>query len=265
MTPAISLLMTTYNRARFVGPAIKSVLAQARGDFELIVWDDGSTDDTPAVARAVADGDPRVRFHDDAHVGHPGSRIAAARLATGPYLGWVDSDDGLHPDALAETAGVLDARPGVGLVYTNYLTMDEAGRVLGPGQRCKVPYSRDQLLVDFMTFHFRLMRRDLFERVGGIDPTMGAADDYDLCLRLSEVTEVHHVPKPLYLYRVHAATVGHEQRLDQIRCSERAIRNALKRRGLDGRYDLHVELRAQYRLVKKNSQPPGAATTTPVK
>src|SRR2546422_9693139 len=106
----ISLLMTLYNRERFVAPAIKSVLAQTRGDWELIVWDDGSSDRSAAVATEAAGTDPRVRIVRGEHQGLAKALNSAAALARGDYLGWVDCDDMLAPTALAETAAVLEAR-----------------------------------------------------------------------------------------------------------------------------------------------------------
>ena len=251
MTPAISIIIPAYNRAEHVGAAVASVLAQTRGDFEAVVWDDGSTDGTIDAARKAAGGDPRIRVIAGEHGGASASINAGARVATGKYLGTLDSDDQLEPTALEETAAVLDARPDVGMVYTNYQTMDLAGRVIGPGSRTKIPYSKDRLLIDFMTFHFRLMRREVFDAVGGMDSTLDSAEDYDLCLKISEMTQIAHVPTPLYRYRVHKGSVSSEQRLRQIMSAKEAIARALKRRGLDVEYDIEVELVGRFSLRRK--------------
>jgi GT2 family glycosyltransferase len=78
------------------------------------------------------------------------------------------------------------------LVYTNHQIIDTQGNSQGCGHRCQIPYPKDRLLVDFMTFHFRLMRRESFEQAGGINPCFEEAVDYDLCLRLSEITTIKH-------------------------------------------------------------------------
>jgi GT2 family glycosyltransferase len=132
--------------------------------------------------------------------------------------------------------------------------MDDAGRVGGPGNRTKIPYSRNRLLIDFMTFHFRLMRRDVFDRVGGIDESIPGAEDYDLCLRLSEQTEIRHLARPLYFYRVHDRSVSSERRLWQIMQSKEAIARALARRGMDGEFDIDVELVGRFRLRRKTQK-----------
>jgi glycosyltransferase involved in cell wall biosynthesis len=251
MSPSISLVISVYNRANYVASAIKSVLNQTRGDFELIVWDDGSTDDSLSVARETARGDRRVRVVAGEQQGLPRSINAAAKQLSAPYFGWVDSDDLLHENALKETAAILDSRPEVGLVYTDYVNIDEGATVRGPGARCKIPYSKDRLLVDFMTFHFRLIRRSLFDAAGQLDDSTRFAEDYDLCLKLSEVTEFHHVAKPLYYYRVHDKSVSQQRRLEQIHATERAICAALVRRKMDDAYELDVKYTASFQLRKK--------------
>ena len=249
--PTISLVIPSYNRERFVAAAVQSVLAQSRTDFELIVWDDGSTDGTVAAARAAAGEDPRVRVVAAEHRGIAPSLNAAIRQTSGQYVGWVDSDDALAPAALAETAAVLNASPTVGMVYTSYVVMNDAGQMRGPGTRCRIPYSPQRLLVDFMTFHFRLIRRSVFDQVGGVDETMPAAEDYDLCLRLSEVTEIRHVDKPLYAYRVHDDSESQAGRVRQILGAQEAINRALRRRRMDATHELRLQIAGKFTLREK--------------
>ena len=260
MPAAISLVIPAYNRAGLVAEAVRSVRAQTRGDFELVVWDDGSTDGTLDAARAAAGDDPRVRVVAAEHRGVAASLNAALATTSGRYVGWVDSDDVLAPAALAETAAVLDAAADVGMVYTSYVTLDDAGRVRGPGSRCRIPYSPQRLLVDFMTFHFRLIRRSVLDQVGGVDETMPSAEDYDLCLRLSEVTQIRHVDKPLYGYRVHDDSESQAARVKQILAAEEAINRALRRRGMDATHELRVRIVGKFALREKpTSGSPGRA------
>jgi filamentous hemagglutinin family protein len=232
MAVPISIVMTTYNQERYLSAAIASILAQTRRDFELLVWDDGSTDGSVEVARHYAHQDERVRVVATQNRGRGLALKGAIAHTTGAYIGWVDHDDLLAPTALEETAIVLDAHPEVGLVYTDYMVIDESGKVTDYGQRCRIPYSKDRLLIDFMTFHFRLIRRSAFERAGGIDEAFEYIEDYDLCLRLSEVTQVRHVQKPLYYYRVHPESISQQKGQEQIVLSCQAIARALERRGL---------------------------------
>lgn len=239
--PLISLVLTVYNRQHYLAETLTSILNQTYANFELILWDDGSTDDTLAIAQSYANQDPRIRLFPSPHQGRVLSLQAAHAQAQGDYLGWVDSDDLLASTALAETLQVLLQHPQSGFVYTNYITIDEQGDLMGPGQRCQVPFSLQRMLIDFITFHFRLFRRDLFEQAGGIDTSFPAAIDYDLCLRLCELTPVCHLPRPLYAYRVHSQSISGAQKPLQVQYAQQAIQNALHRRGLAETYEIIVE------------------------
>jgi glycosyltransferase involved in cell wall biosynthesis len=225
-----------YNGARYLGAALESAVTQTYTDCELLVWDDGSTDQSVDIARAYAHQDRRVRVIAAGHHGIAAARRAAIAQTTGAYLGWLDSDDLLASTALEETAMVLNAYPETGLVYTDYVEIDAEGNLQGYGDRCHIPYSKEMLLLGFMTFHFRLLRRSVFEQVGGINTSCSYAYDYDLCLRLSEATTVRRLRKPLYYYRRHGGTISAQKRHEQIRDSYQAILAALQRRGLVDRY-----------------------------
>jgi len=200
MPAKVSLLIPAYNREPFIAAAVGSALRQTYENFELLVWDDGSTDATADVAERAIANDPRAKVVRAAHAGLCPSINAAAKQLTEKYFGWVDSDDAIAPTALAETVQFLDAHPDVGMVYTDYLTMDESGRVGGLGSRTKIPYSKDRLLIDFMTFHFRLIRRSVFDAAGMLDETTEAAEDYERrffgAAQFQVLIPVSQVPRP---------------------------------------------------------------------
>jgi len=236
----VSLVITSYNRDRYLATAIASVLSQTYIHFELLVWDDGSTDDSVKVAQSYAQQDSRVRVVAAAHQGLSTSlKSAIAASSPHPYLGWVDSDDALAPTALAETVAVLSQQPETGMVYTDYCVMNADGQIGGLGSRCRKPYSPERLLVEFMTFHFRLLRRSVYEQVGGIDSTFERAEDYDLCLKFSEVSKIHHLKRSLYFYRQHGENVTNDV-LEMLHWTYRASQQALQRRGLAERYEIRI-------------------------
>ena len=251
MQPAISLVMTVHNRERFLGEAIESVLAQTRRDFEFVIWDDGSDDRSVEIARDYAKLDDRIRVFVEGHQGRTFALKAAIEKTSAEYLGWVDSDDILASKALEETAAVLDHEPEIGLVYTDYVTIDKNGKARGYGRCCRIPYSKDRLLLDFMTFHFRLIRRTVFDRAGGINTSFRCAEDYDLCLRLSEVTQFSHIRKPLYYYRIHPDSISQASRVEQIHCAREAIEQALDRRGLSDRFEVDLQIRGRFSLRRR--------------
>lgn len=104
-----------------------------------------------------------------------------------------------------------------------------------------------------MTFHFRLMRRRLFEQVGGMDESLAYSVDYELCMKLSEVTKFLHLNKPLYYYRSHQGNISadYERRFVQIMCSRQATLKALERRGLLEAYDLEIQIECRALLRPK--------------
>jgi glycosyltransferase involved in cell wall biosynthesis len=248
MNPKVSLIMTVYNRERYLEEAIVSVLTQIYKNYELILWDDGSTDRTGEIAAYFANQDLRIKHFTANHQGRNAALRTAHQQADGAYLGWVDSDDRLTPATLAATVGFLNAEPDIGMVYTDHQIVDPQGTLKGYGHRCLIPYSKDRLLVDFMTFHFRLIRREIFEACGGIDPYFEAAIDYDLCLRLSEITQIKHLKVPLYEYRVHPQRMSNQSRSRQVQYAKAAVERAIARRGLEKTYRLEVSADAKFTL-----------------
>lgn len=260
MPPLISIVITTYNREPYLATAIASVLNQTWQDFELLIWDDGSTDGSLALAQSYAKRDHRVRVIAAPHQGRVAALRSALAETRGQYLGWVDSDDWLAPTALADTRAVLATNPDLGFVYTHYLDTNAEGQVTGYGHRCVIPYSPERLLLDFMTFHFRLIRRSTFEQVGGIDDSLDYVEDYDLCLRLSEVAGVACVEKPLYYYRHHGANASQEWQIEQTLRAQTVIQRSLERRGLGDRWAVQVTLpEGRFCLQRKSPITPALA------
>jgi glycosyltransferase involved in cell wall biosynthesis len=235
MAAKISVIMTVFNRERYLNDAIKSVLAQTQKDFELIIWDDGSSDRSIEIAQRYAQQDTRIQFIAAEHRGRGQALWAAHTKATGNYIGWLDSDDLLAPTALAKTSAILDTHPEIGVVYTNYFVIDQNNWIKRIGRTCYLPYSKEKLLSCLLTFHFRLMRRSVYEAVGGVDPNFNYAEDYNLCLKLSEVTDIYHLKQPLYYYRKHPDSISYQFRSEQSQYTKAAIAQALKRRGLSDR------------------------------
>ncbi|MEL7419598.1 MAG: glycosyltransferase [Cyanobacteria bacterium J06555_3] len=249
--PLISIVITVYNREQYLAQAIESVLAQSYTDFELLIWDDGSSDRSVEIAQDYAARDKRIILIAHEHLGLGWTLKKAIAATSGRYFGWVDSDDILHPGALQETLSVLNDRADIGMVYTEYQVMNEKGNIGAKGKRCQIPYSSQRLLIDFMTFHFRLIRRSVYDEVGGVRPEFDTAEDYDLCLRLSEVTQIAQIKKPLYYYRLHKNSVCSQKQSEQIQTTTRAIKQAIERRGLDNTLELEVQLRPKFFLRHK--------------
>jgi glycosyltransferase involved in cell wall biosynthesis len=249
--PRVSILMPVRDRVRFVEAAVRSVLTQSFADLELLVMDDGSSDGSADLADRLAAGDPRLRVLRRTMRGVAPSLAELYELASGEMVGVVDSDDLLVKSAIEKCVRVLDADPAVGVVYTQHVMIDEHDRSMGIGYRSTIPFDKHRLLVEFMTLAFRLVRKDVYRASGGIDPMLPAAPDYDLCLKLSEVTTFRRIDESLYLYRVHPDMLSKSRRAEQLLASRVAVERAIVRRGLDATYRLDVDAAGQFRLVPR--------------
>lgn len=187
-TPAISIILCTYNRAGLVGQAIRSALAQTRRDFELIVIDDGSTDDTRAAIAAFDDA--RLRYHYRANGGLAAARNTGIELARGTYVTFLDDDDLYAPDHLARLAGYLDQQADCGWVSGGYRVTDMQGQLLSVWEPWVV---YPDLTVEMWVFVCPtaptavMVRRQWLQRAGGFDPQQYPSDDWELWLRLAHL------------------------------------------------------------------------------
>ena len=264
MDSLVSIAVPLYNTARFLPAALDSLRAQDYPYWECLLWDDGSTDGSGEIAASYAIRDPRFRLLGDGrNHGNPAALAQALAMAQGAFVGVLDSDDLLEPDALSSMLGFMAPRPQLGMAYSQYVEIDEAGDLLGLGKRFETPYSAQRLLLDFMTYHFRLIRAEAYRAVRGYDATLDESADYDLCLRLSECVPIEHLPKPLYRYRIRQSSVSHGSRLRQVRTAFDAARRAVQRRGLDRDHAFSLGLRARHVLRPNTTvglqQPVGAS------
>lgn len=217
--PTISVVMPAFNRERYIGAAIESVLAQTFTDFELIVVDDRSTDGTVAVAAAVAARDPRVRVVvNDRNLGQFANRNRAAALATGTYLKYHDSDDIMYPHCLETMLNALQQYPEAGFALSASRYWDG-----GPCPMLSTPrlsYAREFL--GFGMFMCgpacALFRTDTFRSLGGFEEA-GVSSDHLFWLRACARVPVVLVSADLFWYRLHEG-----QELSSVRAERDALR-----------------------------------------
>ena len=237
--PEVSILIPVRNAAAFFADALASLRAQAPVAWEGILV---GVDTDPAALQAAAAGDPRLRVLAHAAATEAEALHAAALQAQGEVLGVLDGDDLLEPDALATLLAVLREWPDAGMAYGRHVLVDAGGRVLGSGPLCELPYTPDALLLVFMTGPLRLLRASAYRAAGGYRAAHPDAADYDLCLRLSETCTIAHHPRATYRRRVHASAPEVARWAEGIEARYAAFVDAVRRRGLDARYDCALEI-----------------------
>ncbi|MDQ3039785.1 MAG: glycosyltransferase [Pseudomonadota bacterium] len=252
MPDLISIAVPIYNTARFLPAALDSLLAQDYPHWEGLLWDDNSSDGSGEIARQYARRDPRFRLLGNGrNNGNPYALATSLATAQGGFVGVLDGDDRLEPDALSAMLRFMQDNPAMGMAYSQHVEIDEADNLLNVGTRCLTPYSPQALLLNFMTYHLRLIRANAYRAVGGYDASVDESADYDLCLRLSEHCEIGHLPQPLYRYRVRTGSVSQGSRLRQVRVTFGIAQRALQRRGLASHYALSLGMRARHVLRPK--------------
>ncbi len=201
----VSVVVPTYNHARFIGDALRSVVAQTHADWEAIVVNNFSSDDTVDVVRGI--GDPRIRLVDFANHGIiAAGRNEGIRLATGEYVAFLDSDDAWHPTKLARCAAVLDAGADLVCHAERWTGGGRPEREVRYGPSAMAAYRPLLLRQNCISTSATVVRRSVLERVGAFDARREfvTAEDYELWLRISRAgCDIQFVDDVLGEYRRH--------------------------------------------------------------
>jgi glycosyltransferase involved in cell wall biosynthesis len=231
----ISICLPVFDGARWLDEAIRSALAQTRGDFELLVVDNASTDASAEIARGFARRDPRVRVERfDVNVGAVGNHNRCIELAAGALIKFLHHDDVLEPQCVARMAAIFEEEPSVGLVFSRrQVVLDQPenseaqawARVYGTLHEGFGPLGRvnrgPELVERWLPAlggpgHLEnwvgepsatMLRRDVLERVGPFNPRVWQSFDADLSLRVMAVSDVGFVDEPLVRYRHHTRSL----------------------------------------------------------
>ncbi len=204
-TPKVSVVVTTYRRAKRLPPTLDSILGQGFRDFELILSDDCSPDETPAVGEEYASRDPRVRYvRNETNLGMPGNLNAAIARARGEYVANLHDDDIYRADLLDRWVGLLDRHPGAAFVFNQYekVGLDGRRRILELDMPECMP-GREFLRRFFVKqwgspiFGTVMARRRCYEEVGPFDSRFWMHADVDMWVRLAARYDVAYVAEPL--------------------------------------------------------------------
>ena len=198
--PNISVVITTYNRANYVSRAIESVLRQTYPDWELVIVDDGSTDETPKVVSRYLTNDGKVRYIKQANQGLSAARNKGIAETHGKYLAFLDDDDWWVPEKLETQVTYMEARPNVGLSYTRLRIIRETNGKLDDSTviPAKMATTFEEIIDDsFIPASTVLIRRNCLEHMDWFKIDAVPQEDLELWLRFSQKWKIDALDIPL--------------------------------------------------------------------
>jgi glycosyltransferase involved in cell wall biosynthesis len=207
-TPKISVIMPTYNRARYIAEAIKSVQGQILQDWELIVVDDGSIDDTESIVRSFMEKDDRISyFKNENNLGIAKTRNRGVTLAKADFVAMLDSDDKwISPNKLARQLDAFEQNKKLGIVGTNACFIDEDGVIIGKHTNFSsddAGIRKTELYRNILMQSGLLIKKEAIEKAGGYDPSFVICDDHDLWLKIGRDWQFMILPSVDLAYRLH--------------------------------------------------------------
>ena len=230
-TPKVSVIMAVYNGARYLRQAIDSITVQTFEDFEFVIINDASADDTAKILASC--DDPRIIvLENETNLGLAASLNRGLHAARAEYIARQDADDVSHRERLANQVAFLDALPQVGVVGTTTEWIDREGSTIRVWrQPMDNPGIQETLLRYCCLIHGSTMyRRQAIHELRGYDEGMRTAQDYDLWLRMAERWDMASLPQVLYRYRWHPNMASARRGPQQERNAEMALDRAIQRR-----------------------------------
>lgn len=240
-TPPVSIILTTFNAASYIDLTLDSLLAQDDPDFELLIHNDGSTDDTINILNDYASQDGRIHISSDQNRGISWSKNLLIQKAKGQYIMMIDADDICRLRRLRVQKAYLDAHPDCVAVGTGYTTIDAKNRPIT--SITDVSEGHEQIdernLQGIVSLHQPtiMARKTALLHAGGYSDDYPMAEDIDLWLRLGEIGKLANIPDDLILYRIHSNSVSGANRQQQKESVHKACQAAWQRRGVEGEFN----------------------------
>jgi glycosyltransferase involved in cell wall biosynthesis len=223
----LTVSMPAYNTGEYIGEAIESVLRQEGVDFELIVVDDGSKDDTAEVVLSF--NDPRIRLiRNEKNMGIAYCHNLVIEKSASPFIAHVDSDDIVLPGAFRKMVDTLKSSPRIGQAHCHYLSIDKDGKLardkFGIGKKTSIntgrqdmDYRRELVVRGGVINHLRTYRREVFEVVGKFNEKLKYSEDCEVAIRIIDKYDVKLVPELLYCRRIHKGNTSQSLRFRELR------------------------------------------------
>lgn len=205
----VSVIIPTHNRAGLIRETLDSVLAQTWGDYEIVVVDDGSEDDTAGV---LAELGGRVIYRRIEHAGAGAARNVGLEMARGEFVAFLDSDDVWDARFMEKMLAALRQASWAGLAYCDYATFDDRGVIqaacLAPNEKIRGSLFPKLIERDFLCTGSLLIRRTCLEQAGRFDPGLAVAHDWDMWLRLAWRNDAEYLDEPLLRIRFHPGNLS---------------------------------------------------------
>ena len=248
----VSVYMIVHNGSRFIRAAVDSILAQSFPDFEFVVVDDGSTDETADILNSYRDG--RLRVVHQPHCGGPRASNRALAECKGDLIARIDADDIALPDRISRQVEFLRRNPDVGMVSSNYLHIDENEE---PLWEVRLPESHSDLLRQLwlrnrILHSATMIRRSVVEAVGNYDEILRFAQDYDFWLRIASRFKLANLPQILAKKRLHGGATRLSSNRQNMQCFLLVRRRAAEMYGLGWIYRIRL---LKYHLLPVSPPP----------
>lgn len=212
MSPLITVYITNYNYARFLKKAIDSVLLQSFSDFELLIIDDGSTDDSKKIIESYS-SNLKIKIIYQHNKGLNVTNNIAARAATGKYIIRLDADDYFATNALEQMSGKLETNPKLGMVFPNYYYIDENDQIIGEEIRHNFDTNEVSVLDQPAHGACTMIRTAFLNEIGGYDESFNCQDGYELWIKFTQRFKVSNLKEPLFYYRKHGSNLTSNEEL----------------------------------------------------
>ncbi len=218
--PFISVVIPSYNRSEFIDRAVRSVLSQTFENLEVLVVDDGSTDDTLLTLQQLQWKNSRLKvIQHKSNLGAQAARNTGIRASRAPYVAFLDSDDEWLPDKLEKQIALLHfSNDGAGVVYTGFTKVYEDNRPVA----VQIPRSRGDIykiaLREWIAgMNTLVVRKDILYQAGLMDERIRSYQEWDLCIRLAKVSRFDFINEPLAVYNIHnKPTISNDLMLDAL-------------------------------------------------
>jgi len=240
--PAVSIIIPTYNQANFIDKAINSALKQTYQDFEIIVIDDGSTDDTEEIMKGFKDKRVKYIKKYKENRGISVARNTGIKMAKGKYIALLDSDDEWLPEKLDKQIQLLQNKSSeVGVVCSWSYNIDEKGNFIS--KRClpkRDGYIYEDLLsTDPISVPTVLIRKECFNRVGLFDDLLNTQQDWDMWIRIAKYYRFALIKIPLVKYRIHPNQISNNPEAKVITAKRILVKYANELKKRPGAYSKH--------------------------